>query len=618
MARYDLAFFLCCCNAFLRTDQDTASAAEAEEYYGLLGIEADATPEEIKRAYKRQSLKFHPDKLAQRGIQVTAADQEQFTNMKHAYEVLSDPHKRETYDAIGAKGLKWTEEPFSMDPAELAHNFATSSVIDRSKVFAIFVAIAIGIFVQPILICLMVDGVFGPKANWFAVLTPLWLWNAFILFYHVRVIMMGPIPRPDGIPEEEWIDPLPMKRRYLSLARFLLVIAFEILVVLRLQNIIDWKWSILFIPIFILEAVTLYKKIPIARMQIVTVEELETTIMNKPSAEFTPEEKDAISKAYTVVPSHNSPEFAGAYKMKIRSRREIMRLFLRVLFVVFFVLQLDLGLDWSWWLVFIPVWVASFCVCFGSVQNFVFIQSVAAEKDPETFGGDSANGNSDGNDTGVDVENQANYGAMGDCDSPGGDNQEPITPEEREALKVQIAVSGQQVVSSCCSQSFFLLIVCLLVAKLQNPDVYAAMWVIFPLLLIAGIILCCLGCMIFCVSEEIPDFDGMAAAEAGQPTAGYSNPEMGNTGVDGGGGNGDANVVYVPPPPPPPPGLPTAETQPAKAEESVSATANAENSNANTVDLLDTSPPAPAQGQSEETKDAAIDTQVVHSINSLD
>ena len=120
--------------------------------------------------------------------------------------------------------------------------------------------------------------------------------------------------------------------------------------------------------------------------------------------------------------------------------------------------------------------------------------------------------------------------------------------------------------------------------------------------------------MIFCVSEEIPEFDGMATAEAGQPTPGYSNPEMGNTGGGGGGGNENANVAYVPPPPPQ--GPPTAETQPAKADESVSATANAENSNANTVDLLDTS--HPAQEQSEHKKDAAIDTQVVHSINSLD
>ena len=605
MVRYDLAFFLCCCNAFLRADADTASANEAEDYYGLLGIEADATPEEIKRAYKKHSLKHHPDKLTQRGQQVTAADQERFTNIKHAYEVLSDPHKRETFDALGAKGLKWVEAPFSgMDPAELAHNFATSSFLDRSKIFAIFVAIAIGIFVQPILICLAVDGILGPQANWFAVLVPIWLWNAFILFYHVRVIMMGPIPRPEDIPEEEWVDPLPMKRRYMSLARFLLFVVFEILIALRLQNIIDWKWSVLFIPIYILETVALYMKVLIARMQIVTVEELETTIMGKPCAEFTQEEKDDIAKTYTVVPSHNSPEFGEAYRMKIRARQEILRLLLRVLFVVFFVLQLDLGLDWSWWLVFIPVWVASFCICFGSMHNFVSIQTVAKKRDPEFF-------------SGVDVENQANYGSMGDGDGPGGDSQEPISPEEREFLKATVAMSGQQLVSSCCSQSFLLLIICLLVAKLQNPDVYAAMWIIFPILLIAGMILCCLCCMIFCVSEDIPDFDTMGAATAGQSPSAYSDPEEGNV-APSGGNEQSANVVYVPPPPPQQQSMP--ETSGAEAQEPKPDELPTTLPSQQPVDLLDDASSPPPQEQPEDTNDALIDTnmQVVHSINSLD
>ena len=614
MARYDLAFFLCCCNAFLRADADTASAAEAEDYYGLLGIEADATPEEIKRAYKKQSLKHHPDKLAQRGQQMTAADQERFTDMKHAYEVLSDPHKRETFDALGAKGLKWVEEPFSMDPAELAHNFATSSFLDRSKIFAIFVAIAIGIFVQPILICLAADGILGPQANWFAVLVPIWFWNAFVLFYHVRVIMMGPIPRPEGIPEEEWVDPLPMKRRYMSLARFLLFVVFEILIALRLQNIIDWKWSILFVPIYILETVALYMKVSIARMQIVTVEELETTIMGKPCAEFTQEEKDVIAKTYTVVPSHNSPEFAGAYRMKIRAQQEILRLFLRVLFVVFFVLQLDRGLDWSWWLVFIPVLVASFFICFGSMHNFVSIQTVAKKRDPEFFGSGLANDNGDGSGSGVDVENQANYGAMGDGDDPGGENQEPVSPEEREFLKMQVAMSGQQVVSSCCSQSFLLLIICLLVAKLQNPDVYAAMWIIFPILLIAGMILCCLCCMIFCVSEDIPDFDAMGA---GQSPSGYSDPEVGNVAPSGGNEQSE-DVVYVPPPPPQQQSMP--ETSGAEAQEPKPGELPTTLPSQQPVDLLDDTSSPPPQEQPEGTNDAAIDTstQTVHSINSLD
>jgi DnaJ family protein A protein 5 len=80
--RYDLAFFLCCCKSFLGSDP------EGEEcFYSLLGLERDATPDEIKRAYKRQSLQMHPDKLAQKGKVVTEADQARFTAMKEAYEV---------------------------------------------------------------------------------------------------------------------------------------------------------------------------------------------------------------------------------------------------------------------------------------------------------------------------------------------------------------------------------------------------------------------------------------------------------------------------------------------------------------------------------------------------
>jgi len=98
--RYDLTFFLCCCKSFLGSDPENQ-----ESFYGLLGVDRDASLEDIKRAYKRQSLQMHPDKLAQRGQTVTDEDQTKFTRMKEAYEVLSDPHKRDTYDAIGERGM---------------------------------------------------------------------------------------------------------------------------------------------------------------------------------------------------------------------------------------------------------------------------------------------------------------------------------------------------------------------------------------------------------------------------------------------------------------------------------------------------------------------------------
>jgi len=84
MPRLDIAFILCCCRACL----GSSDKQNEESFYDLLGVERDATQDEIKRAYKRQSLQMHPDKFAQRGETVTEEDQARFTRMKDAYETL--------------------------------------------------------------------------------------------------------------------------------------------------------------------------------------------------------------------------------------------------------------------------------------------------------------------------------------------------------------------------------------------------------------------------------------------------------------------------------------------------------------------------------------------------
>ena len=71
------------------------------DYYQVLGVEKNASPDDIKRAYRRLAIKYHPDK--------NPGDKEaeaKFKECAEAYEVLSDPDKRRQYDQFGHEGLR--------------------------------------------------------------------------------------------------------------------------------------------------------------------------------------------------------------------------------------------------------------------------------------------------------------------------------------------------------------------------------------------------------------------------------------------------------------------------------------------------------------------------------
>ncbi|XP_030383687.1 dnaJ protein homolog 1 isoform X2 [Scaptodrosophila lebanonensis] len=71
-----------------------------KDYYKTLGLPKTATDDEIKKAYRKLALRYHPDKNK------AANAEEKFKEVAEAYEVLSDKNKREVYDKYGEDGLK--------------------------------------------------------------------------------------------------------------------------------------------------------------------------------------------------------------------------------------------------------------------------------------------------------------------------------------------------------------------------------------------------------------------------------------------------------------------------------------------------------------------------------
>src|SRR5688572_31538142 len=78
------------------------------DYYEILGVQKGSSADEIKKAYRKVAMQYHPDRNPG-----DKAAEEKFKEAAEAYEVLSDAHKRAQYDRFGHAGVQGNGRGFS-------------------------------------------------------------------------------------------------------------------------------------------------------------------------------------------------------------------------------------------------------------------------------------------------------------------------------------------------------------------------------------------------------------------------------------------------------------------------------------------------------------------------
>ncbi|KAH9111747.1 hypothetical protein LEN26_009402 [Aphanomyces euteiches] len=306
------------------------------KFYDLMGVQPDATPEQLKKAYRKKALELHPDK---RGNSPEA--QEEFTTMKHAYDVLSDPHQREIYDATGEEGLKMMNGFGEMNAEQMmaAAVSALSSMGSGSKC-TILLGVALIcclLLLMPIFLCLRADHTVD--WSWIQVFIPMWIFDG--LYLCSACCSLGSKDDDSSDNDDTSSSKATAYTRVLSkslmLLKALLFVTCQIFIAMKLQGTVDWSCVTVLVPYFVLESLLLVEKILVGW----------TLASSMPDATPWLVASVVYSSVHTV---------------------------LRLIFAVLVGLKVDDTLSSSWGLVFLPVWIAIGLSLWSTIRG---IQSAA-------------------------------------------------------------------------------------------------------------------------------------------------------------------------------------------------------------------------------------------------
>lgn len=411
-------------------------------YYDLMGIAPDATPEQIKKAYRKKALQLHPDKRGN-----TPESQEEFTRMKQAYDVLSDPQKREVYDQVGEDGIKLMEDYGNMSPEEMSILLFRSmgAFGARGKcVLILLVSLLFAFFlIIPIFWCLRADTTI--TWNWAVVCIPLWVLDAI---YYCCLCCMFASSDPEMDPEDKSHNKPPLFKLYAFL-KALLLLVLQVFVALKLNGDVSWTLIEVFIPYFVYDGLSLLEGLAGGV--------LGYRMLTKSSEGAGASQTEGIKKQRS--------------QLVLAVFRKLILNLARIAQAILLALKVDGSLDASWWLVFIPVWL--YVAFFVSFPVRKYFRAKAKAKEPKA------------------EPRQQTHDAY---------TRESVTEEEDEAVSKYPALDAlcTILVIGALMSPFFILS-----ARLQDGS-FSSIYVLLPWLIVVGIVFCFICCAISCVSFHDP------------------------------------------------------------------------------------------------------------------
>ncbi|KAI7901534.1 uncharacterized protein BX663DRAFT_553318 [Cokeromyces recurvatus] len=220
--------------------------------YEILGLAKPSSTLEIKKAYRKLALKYHPDKNP------TSSDK--FKDISYAYEILGDEHKRKVYDKYGELGLQMMDSVIGplFDP-EIESKLRTLLVTISCLFSLILVFIAF--------LTVRIDQIV--LWSWGIVWIPAWMINTILYIGLIEYLRQQKEEERDEedeatsilqethLPKEEvnYKQRQHIVKSIVYMIRFLLALLFQILIVIRLDGRVMWSGFIVFIPYFIAEGI---------------------------------------------------------------------------------------------------------------------------------------------------------------------------------------------------------------------------------------------------------------------------------------------------------------------------------------------------------------------------